>query len=46
MTTSLALRRLTAMAIGDPYPVFKAESVDTAGLAPLFGVYRSPDGAT
>jgi hypothetical protein len=42
---SLALRRLTAMAIGDPYPVFKAAGVDAAAVAPLFGVYRSPDGA-
>ncbi|HEV2079878.1 MAG TPA: serine hydrolase domain-containing protein [Allosphingosinicella sp.] len=39
-----AMRRLAALAIGDPYPDFKKEAVDVASLEPLFGVYTFKEG--
>ena len=39
----LVLRRLAAMALGDPYPTFERTNVDPASLEPFFGVYALPD---
>jgi hypothetical protein len=38
------LRRLAAMALGDPYPVFERVAVDAAAVEPFLGVY-APSGA-
>lgn len=35
----IAMRRLAAIALGDPYPVFAKAEIAAATLAPLFGVY-------
>lgn len=40
----LVAARLSALALGDPYPSFTRATVDPATLAPLFGVYRIGDG--
>jgi D-alanyl-D-alanine carboxypeptidase len=42
---SLALRRIAAIALGDPYPELRAAPVDTAAIEPFLGVYALPDGA-
>ena len=39
----VAIRRLAAMALGNPYPVLVETKVDAATLAPLMGVYALPD---
>ncbi len=39
----LAGQRLTALALGDPYPVFTAVEVDPETLEPLLGVYRKDE---
>lgn len=36
----LVARRLVALALGDPYPVFTRAANDPATLEPMFGVYR------
>ena len=36
---SVAVRRLAALAVGDPYPEFTRTEVDAGSLAPLFGSY-------
>lgn len=41
----VALRRIAAMAHGDPYPEFRPVPVDAAALEPFFGVYTLPEGA-
>ncbi len=48
-TTSpgLVVRRLAALAVGQPYREFTRADVDAAALAPFFGVYRvGADGVT
>jgi D-alanyl-D-alanine carboxypeptidase len=40
---SLTLRRIAALAIGDPFPEFTSQPIDAASLEPLFGVYRVSD---
>ncbi|HTU12833.1 MAG TPA: serine hydrolase domain-containing protein [Allosphingosinicella sp.] len=40
----MTLRRLAAMALGDPYPDFTRVPVDTAAVEPFIGVYALPDG--
>jgi D-alanyl-D-alanine carboxypeptidase len=42
---SVAARRLSALAIGKPFPEMKAAQVAPAFLEPLFGVYRAGPGA-
>ncbi len=41
---SMAIRRIIALALGNPFPVFTPVAVDPATLAPLFGVYAADDG--
>ena len=41
---SLVARRLSALALGDPYRTFSRADVEAETLAPLFGVYRIGDG--
>ena len=41
---SIAVRRLAAVALGDPYPALAPVQVDAARLEPLFGIYRIADG--
>jgi D-alanyl-D-alanine carboxypeptidase len=41
---SLALRRIAALALGDPYPTLNAVPLDAAAVAPFLGVYVVPDG--
>lgn len=40
----IAAQVLAALALGDPFPVFQKTQVDPASLAPLFGVYKMPQG--
>lgn len=40
----VAARRIAAIAIGKPFPEFKAVTVAPAALAPLFGSYAPADG--
>jgi D-alanyl-D-alanine carboxypeptidase len=42
---SLALRRIAAIALGDPYPRLTAAPVDTAAVEPFLGVYALADRA-
>ena len=43
----VAMRRIAAAALGQPYPDFQPASVDAAALEPYFGVYALPeDGGT
>lgn len=37
---SLVLKRIAALAVGDPYPKFTTAAVDPAAIEPLLGVYR------
>ncbi len=37
------LRRIAALALGDPYPIFTRAALDMAAVEPLFGVYRISD---
>jgi CubicO group peptidase (beta-lactamase class C family) len=41
---SVTLRRLAALAIGDPYPAPVRVPVDAAAVAPFLGVYALPNG--
>lgn len=43
--TSVAMRRLAAMALDDPYPVFERAPADQAAIEPLLGVYALADGS-
>lgn len=38
------LRRLAAIALGDPYPTFERAALDPAAVAPFLGVYALPGG--
>ena len=38
----VTLRRLAAMALGDPYPTFERVAVDPVALEPLLGIYAAP----
>lgn len=40
----VALRRLAALALGDPYPTFETAQVDPATIEPLLGVYALEEG--
>jgi len=40
----LTLRRLAALALGDPFPEFSRVPVDAAAVEPLLGVYALPGG--
>jgi hypothetical protein len=40
----VAVSRLAAMALGDPYPTFTRVPVDAAAIEPFLGVYALPDG--
>ncbi|PWE17046.1 hypothetical protein DDZ18_10110 [Marinicauda salina] len=42
--SGVAMRRLAAMALGDPYPDFVEADIDLAGIEPLFGVYAIEGG--
>ena len=44
-STEITLRRLAAIALGDPYASFERATVDPASLEPMFGVYALPNGA-
>jgi len=37
------LRRIAALALGDPYPAFTRTALDMAAVEPLFGLYRISD---
>lgn len=39
----VAMRRIAAAAIGDPYPAFTPQKVDVAAYAPLTGIYAIAD---
>ena len=39
----VAIRRLAAMALGNPFPVMVETTVDGAALAPMMGIYALPD---
>jgi D-alanyl-D-alanine carboxypeptidase len=39
----LVMRRLAAMAVGDPYPEFEARPFEASALEPFFGVYALPN---
>jgi CubicO group peptidase (beta-lactamase class C family) len=41
---NVAIRRLAALALGNPYPAMTEIKADLASLAPLIGVYALPDG--
>ena len=41
----VTLRRLAAIALGDPYPELRRAPVDAAAVGPLLGVYALPEGA-
>jgi len=41
---AVVLRRLAAMALGDPYPDFRQVEADSAAIEPLLGVYALEDG--
>ena len=43
---SVTMRRLAAIAIGDPFPAFEEVAADMDALDPVFGVYELEDGTT
>jgi D-alanyl-D-alanine carboxypeptidase len=45
VSPSVTLRRLAAMALGDPYPEFTRMAVDPAAVEPFLGAYALPQGA-
>lgn len=44
VSPGVALRRLAALAMGKPYPIFAPVPADAAALEPFFGVYRVEGG--
>lgn len=41
---AVAMRRIAALALGDPYPEFRQAAADAAALDRYFGVYALPNG--
>jgi hypothetical protein len=41
---SIAVQKLAALALGDPFPAFEEAKVDPATIEPLFGVYKLKEG--
>lgn len=42
VSPGITLRRLAAIALGDPYPTFERVPVDVAAVEPFLGVYAAP----